>query len=660
MAGSPFVGSVSASSTPDFEVYTPENIVEPGEETSFELELRNAASAEEESDTDPGDIPTTEARDVTVTLDGDGGPVEVKSDETPMPTMSAQALFSETFTIAVDEDADAGVHEVDVEIEYTRSTSSGAERSETETETIEVVVADEARFEAGTVTSDLVVGDRGLVAIELENTGADASDAVVRFDSPDENLEALRPVTEDSELETQGSRAYVGDWDAGENRTVVVAMELADDAVARTYPVSATVQFRDEEGVDRTAREVRVGARAAHEQSFAVEQLESDLYVGEDGTVTGNVTNEGPHAVDGAVVVIADRGSVDLVPHFDDRLGPTSNVYPRETHYAVGSLEPGESAPFEFRLGVGSEAEPGPRVLEADVRYRNADGDVRMTNEPVDLTLDVQPDRDEFAVEPVDSTQTLGETRVVKLEVTNRLEETVTDVEANVYTDDPLDDEGDDPLIPVLEPGETATVAVEVSVADDATPQTYPLRVDFRYDDERSNSQLTDTYRVPIEVVEPDDGPISALGLAVALLTLGAATAVGWRYRARLEPYVDGIPYLENLPHAETPERIAALVARLPVGEPSDTLDARSGNGSAGPLADDSNGGSTTDVTQTFDEAAVAPADLLEDDEEAAGDGSAVTDDDRPDPLATEASDRDDTQNRDEEPAERPADVDDT
>lgn len=599
LAGSPLV--VSASSTPDFEVYVPENIVEPGEETDLELEIRNAASAEEEDDTDAGEIPRTEARDVTVSLDADGAPIDVKTDESPQPTMSAQTLLSESFTIAVDEDAEAGTYELTAEIEYTytHSTSSGSERTDTDEVTFEVVVEEQARFEASGVESDLVVGDRGIVELDLTNIGVEnASDAVVRFDSPDENVAPVQETVDDSEIQTDGSEQYVGEWGEGQTETVTAAMELDDDAVARTYPVSVTVEFRDDRGVDQLSREVRVGAPASDAQSFGFQNVTGDLHVGADGTVRGEVTNDGPYPVDNAVLTISDGEGTEFVPEFEDGLGSASNVYPRETQYAVGDLKPGEAAPFEFRFGIGSEAEPGPRVVEADVRYRNVHDDVRMTNDPVDLEIDVGPERDEFELEAINASYEVGETRTIELEVTNRKDETLTDVEAKLFTNDPLDSDDDEGFVPELAPGETATVAFEVSVADDATPQTYPLRLDFRYDDERSNSQLTDTYRVPIEVSEPDDDGLSALWIGVGaglLIVLGAV----WWFRARLEPYLEGVPYVERLPHAESP----SWVDRLPlVG----------GSTGSDPGAGDALGDDVRDAEATYDERDVPPAEAVD------------------------------------------------
>ena len=629
------VSVVGASSNPDFEVYLPENIVEPGEETELDLEIRNAAP--EDNDTAPGEDPQDEARNVVVTLEDGDAPISVKTDETPIRSMSGDSLTSESFTVAVDEDAEAGTYEADVEIEYVYTTGSGMEWSETETETVEIVVEERARFSAVTNDSGLSVGETGTVSIDLENQGEEmASDAVVTVDSPSSELDALGENVEQ----------HVGDWDEGENVTVDADFTVSEEAIARTYPIDVTVEFRDDDGVDQTSRELRVGAEATPDasfvaetvdsklivgdsgdvsvaventrgydvedavvtlepsdpdleasedwteqyvgdwkagetvtidgrfaldedavarsysvsavvdyrlngtertsremrvgadaldsQSFGVENVESTLRVGDDGTVNGTLVNEGPEPVENAVVhidgedIVAGADGFDLdsggEPGID--LGP--NVFARETQYAVGDLEVGEEASFDLWLGVSDEGEPGPRLLELDVRYRTLDDDVRMS-EPVDATVEIAESREEFGVEAVDAELDAGETERLELEVTNTDDQTLRDVEAKLFTSDPLEDGGDDAFIPELEPGESTTVAFEVTAEDGATPQTYPVRVDFQYEDDRGDLQLSDTYRVPVTVVEPDGGIVSAWLLA-ALGGLLAAAAGGWWY----------------------------------------------------------------------------------------------------------------------------------
>ncbi|WP_242611667.1 COG1361 S-layer family protein [Natrinema hispanicum] len=98
-----------------------------------------------------------------------------------------------------------------------------------------------------------------------------------------------------------------------------------------------------------------------------------------------------------------------------------------------------------------------------------------------------------------------GNEQALTVEVTNNLNQTVTDVEARIFADDPLSTGDDDTgYVESLKPGESVTMSFELSAAESATEKTYPVSFDFRYDDERGNSQLSNTIRVPMSVSSSD------------------------------------------------------------------------------------------------------------------------------------------------------------
>jgi hypothetical protein len=71
-----------------------------------------------------------------------------------------------------------------------------------------------------------------------------------------------------------------------------------------------------------------------------------------------------------------------------------------------------------------------------------------------------------------------------------------------------------------------------VSAASAATPRTYPLQLDFRYDDESGTSKISDTYRTAIVVTDAEEGGIPWLlvvGAVVLVVVVGGA--LYWRRR---------------------------------------------------------------------------------------------------------------------------------
>lgn len=518
---------------PEIEVFLPENIVTPGEETTIDLEIRNAVGPEDD-ESEAGETPTTQARDVTVEVSGADTPITVKTNETPLPQLGEQALLTEEFTIAVDENAQPGTYELTAEFEYVFTDEGETERDRSVSLPVVVQVEEQARFAATAVDSSLVVGDRGTVAVELTNTGVEnASDAVVQFDAPDTDVELVAPTTEDSPVDVEASEEYVGSWEHGETETVAAAVDVTPEAIPRTYPITMTVSFRDDDGVTRTSREIRVGAQTAPEQRLTMENLTSTLRVGEEGVVTGSVRNMGPNEMENVVLIVDDDD--DMLPGLpgDESVGRIGGVAPLEFQQSIGTLAPEETANVSFRYAAGREAEPGARLVEFDVRYRNQAGERRLTQETLDAPVEVAPERDEFRVTPAEQSYTPGESTQITLNITNIRDETVTDIEANTFANDPLSvGDNDEAFIPELAPGETATVQFDVAVADTAAPQSYPMRLDFRYDDARGSSQLSDTYRIPVPVTEAEEGLPGWLFVIGGVIIVGAVVA-WWGLRNR-------------------------------------------------------------------------------------------------------------------------------
>ncbi|MFW5929989.1 MAG: COG1361 S-layer family protein, partial [Halobacteriota archaeon] len=99
---------------------------------------------------------------------------------------------------------------------------------------------------------------------------------------------------------------------------------------------------------------------------------------------------------------------------------------------------------------------------------------------------------------------------------------TYTDVQAKMFTDSPLDSADDEAFISEIEPGETETVVFDLSASGGAQTKTYGVSFDFRYDDERNDTKVTDTYREPVDVTPAEAGVPWALVAIVILLGGGA------------------------------------------------------------------------------------------------------------------------------------------
>lgn len=468
----------------------------------------------------------TTARGLILEVSEGDTPIEVHSGQIAVGDVGTGTTTIDDVSLTVPEDIEPGTYELPVEysyqytriVEYSSTEVEHNDLTRTRSATLEVEVTDRARFEVVGVDSDAQVGDDGDVALTLRNVGTkDARDASVTATSRTGELTFGTGAA--------AATSYVGAWPAGEELTVTMRATLADDASPRSFTVDVTVDYTDPDGIDRSSRTLYAGIVPLEEQTFAIEDLTSTLRVGEYGAIEGTVRNVGPRAVDSVVVRYADD---------------EPNLVPVSSSVAVGSLGPGETAPFRLPIEVSGEAEAVSKALDLQVRYRTPDGD-RRTFDDLEVVTAIAPERDRFSVDVERRQIEAGETRVLGVTITNEMNQTVTDVEARMFANDPLDtgttDEG---YVATLRPGESAELTFELSASSTAPRTTFPISFDVRYDDERGTSQLSDTIRVPVEVTPPPEGGLPWGLVASAGVVLLVAGAYLTRRRTGLWPGDDG------------------------------------------------------------------------------------------------------------------------
>jgi hypothetical protein len=497
--------------SPDLSVAIARPEVTPGRTNEVTLQVIN------DGDADLGTAETREvvttARSVRLTAEADDSPITVETDTLALGAVTETAPSEAPIAVSVPSGTEAGDYELEVELEYsyTGRQSSGIiqDLSQTVTADVEVEVTDDARFRIVDVTTDAQVGDRGTLEATVRNVGAtSAHDATVALESSSAGL-ALGQGTSDA--------ALIESIAPGESVTVPYDASFTSTAPDRRYALSGRVTFDTPDGIPHADEGLSAGVTPVGEQTFAVQGVASTLRVGEDGELTGTVRNDGPTAANNVVVQYA---------------GDSPSVIPIERSTAVGTLGSGESAEFALPISIGGEAETGLRSIDLAVRYRNDGGEARRYNE-LGVDAEVAPERDRFDVAVENRTIEAGGTRTVEVAVTNNLDEAASDVEARLFADDPLGTGATDTgYVQSLGPGETTTLTFELTTTGSATAgSTYPISLDFRYDDADGDSQLSDTYRVPIDVTPSEGGGLPLPVIAVALLVLATGALVVYRRR---------------------------------------------------------------------------------------------------------------------------------
>ncbi len=495
------------SGSPEIDAYLSQPTVSAGGESTVTVDLLNVGDMRRGNELDSR---VTTARSLRLEAEADDVPINVTTGEVAVGDVETGTPKSVSIDVTVPGDVEDGAYEIDVYVryQYTARIRPGSDahidRPGSERFDVTVVVDDGAQFAILDADTDAQVGGGGDVRATIRNVGDEvARDAVVSGSTAGDGVT----------LGVDGSSdVFVGNWEPGENRTVVFDSTVTPEFVGGAYALRSAVEYRGADGAETEAPSVRTGVTPIREQSFAIDGVESDLEVGYSGTVSGTLTNDGPLAVDGAVLVAEPQ---------------STRVTLGESRYALPDLAAGATTDFAFDADVNGGADPGPRQVRFTVEYTS--NDATITDETSDR-IEVAPRRPEFGVTADGATIPAGETRRITFEITNQRPETLSSINAGLYANSPLSTVNDEAFVDELAPGESTEIWFEVAATDAAGVETHPVELDFRYDDERGNDRISDVTQYPVEVAEPtDDGgdlPVGPIVIGVALLVAVVAAVV--------------------------------------------------------------------------------------------------------------------------------------
>ncbi len=363
-------------------------------------------------------------------------------------------------------------------------------------------------FEVVEVTSAAPIGGSGQLELAIRNTGPDTVyDSTVTVASDDADIAFAEGAPQ--------SQSYTGEWQPGEVKRLSYRLRVSDQAVQRDYSVSATINYEDEAGNDRRPRTVLTAITPLPEQTFEVRDVAGSLSVGSTGSVDATLVNTGDSPVRDVVVVLQVEGA---------------DLSPRAVEYPVGDLAAGESAPVSFTVDVPDGAVPGARRLGFLVRYENDAGDT-LRSDPLGVRVEVNERQPPFIVTPVNATFAVDTTGTLTLDLTNDLDEPITDVTASLIATEPLESEDATAFTGSLSPGETVRLSFKLEVTDDAIPKSHPIQLDVSYRDEAGTLKESGPYRIGITVNQPPGSGLPLIPIAVVVIALGLGGV--WWYRRR-------------------------------------------------------------------------------------------------------------------------------
>ena len=472
---------VTAVEDPRFETYVPEPTLVPGDTTQVTIQLVN--DAEDVDDT------VETAENVKAEMRSGSTPFSIKSGTKLLGTMPDGQPVTTGFTIEVPKNIEPGTYHVPIDLTY----EFEGDESETTTVHATVRIEDRAYFQIVSTDGSVPAGGSGSVAVTVENVGTKAANnATISTQSGSPDLVVGQSGT---------ATTFVDRWEPGQTRTIEFDAQSTPDAQAGSATLTTSVSFEDPDGNDAQSFPMDSGLTVLETQSFAFEDVESTLRVGEKGTVTATVRNEGPRPVSDVVVTLG-------------QLAPT--LSPQETEFGLGTLDVGESATVQFPLTIASTAEPSTRRLPFTVSYMNANGDLQRTDETY-VSAEVAPERDRFGFTQVESDLAVGEEGEVHMTVTNN-GEAVDDVVVTLLpTGQNIHPEETQYAVGAMEAGASTEVTFPIEVSDNAESVPRQLSFQVAYQDADDDNLETRPTNIMVRVgertdrftVEPVDSSVS-------------------------------------------------------------------------------------------------------------------------------------------------------
>lgn len=322
----------------------------------------------------------------------------------------------------------------------------------------------------------------------------------------------------------------IGDITGGSSATATFTVLIAKDALAGTYQVPLTLTYTYLEEAEQYGTDsIRYMYREKTETLPLTVTVTSNarlavldariehLNVGTEGFITLTLKNTGSEHATKTVAKIARNDASPLTP-------TDSSVY-------IGDFGPGQTATCTYKVSVSSNAEAQVYPLDVLLEYEKADG-TAATSDTVTIGVPVGG-KITFDVTSTGLFAAPGEKKVIEVLYTNVGAATAYNAQARLSAVDPFTSGDDTAYLGDLAPGQTATARFEVSVDAGATEKDYGLDSEIRYRDALDNSQISDTMKITIGIVQAE-GLAGILGNPIILAVIVAGVIGAGYYVLRL------------------------------------------------------------------------------------------------------------------------------
>lgn len=381
-------------------------------------------------------------------------------------------------------------------------------------------------------TNEFTPGQDAAITVKLQNTGVTdvtivQSSIITAQDKPNTAkllVVGLSPGTAPVTVKTDPQ--MVGDLPGGSSVSATFSVKISKYATGGVYSLPLRLSYQYLNNADQVSFDtvrywyydenitLPLAITIKPGVTLDVTETRADLLsVGTEGYVLVNITNAGSEYAHNAVAKLAREGQSPLIP-------TDASVY-------IGDFGPGETREIRFKASVSSNAEAQNYPIDIHVDYTNSEGD-SASSDTVTIGIPVGRKIDFSVVSPVPRVSP-GQRVTLEVVYRNTGSAPVYHAEARISAVDPFTSNDDTAYIGDLSPGQTGTARYEMTVDSGATPKSYGLDSEIRYRDALDNSQISDTIKVRVDVVQ-SPGILGTLANPLTIVVIVAIAGAGLYY----------------------------------------------------------------------------------------------------------------------------------
>ena len=381
-------------------------------------------------------------------------------------------------------------------------------------------------------TNEFTPGEDVSLTVKVQNTGQTdvtivQSSIITPKDAPNTAkllLVGLSPGTAPITVKTDPQ--MVGDLLGGNSVSATFSVKVSKYAAGGVYEIPLQLSYQYLNTADQVSPDtvrywyydanvtVPLAITIKPGVTLGVDSVKAeDLNVGTEGYIIVRITNLGSEVAKNAVAKLARDGTSPLVP-------TDASVY-------IGDFGPGATEEIRFKASVSGDAGAQDYPVDIHVEYTDSEGD-SASSDTATIGVPVGS-KIRFSVDSPVQQVTPGQQVALQVTYRNIGSATVYHAEARISAVDPFTSNDDTAYLGDLAPGQTGTARFEVTVASGATPKDYGLDSEIRYRDALDNSQISDTVKVEVQVVQPP-GILGTLTNPIVLVVIVAIIAAALYY----------------------------------------------------------------------------------------------------------------------------------